>query len=81
VSGGTATCQIFAANATFDNTTQLSASSGLTFSSAQVSDPTNLVFTVTAPAGVTQVTPESVFVSTGTQLLVSPNLIAIEPAQ
>jgi hypothetical protein len=81
VSGGTATCQIFAANATFDDTTQLSAAGGLTFSSVQVLDPTNLVFTVTAPAGVTQVTPESVFVSTGTQLLVSPNLIAIEPAQ
>jgi uncharacterized protein YjdB len=81
VSGGTATCELYVANASFDNTTQLSASGGLTFSSVQVSDPTNLVFTVTAPAGVTQLTPESVLVTTGTQLLVSPNLIAIEPAQ
>ncbi len=80
-SGESTSCQLSVANATFDNTTQLSASGGLTFSSVQVSNPTTLQFTVTAPAGVTQLTPESLLVTTGTQLLVSPNLIGIYPAQ
>ena len=80
VSAGTATCELSSTNAAFDNTTQLSAPGGLTFSNVQVSSPAMLTFTVTAPSGVTQLIAASLLVTTGTQVLVSPNLIAEEPA-